>query len=677
MKSFFILAYFSLLACANGTTNRVTPVQKVLQLLQGMIEKGKKEKKDEEIQFAKYKQWCDDTIAEKQNAIEEANEVLQTLRADIQKYEADAQLLVEEVAKIDEDVSVWSGDMKAAENVRQVEKEDYVATHQEYTEAIDALGMAIAVLKKHSGDVKQAAAVLTQVKSSSLIPQDSRRVIEVFLAQDPDASFLAVSAPEANAYEFQSQGIIDMLTKLENKFEDEQRALEKQEQQSQYAFETLVQNLKDQTQASETAREEKATAKAKKLQGAASAKTDLIDTTATRDDDSKYLKDLSSTCNQKASDFQSRQVLRSDEIAALQKAIDILSSEEVSGAAEQHLPALLQARRRSSFAQLRSVALNPSQARVSEYLKSQATLLNSRILAAIAVRVEADPFKKVKKMLKDLILKLMEEAGEEAEHKDWCDNELTTNEVTRKEKTEAVELLRAEIDEVSASIAKLTHDLTELSKAVADLDSAVASYTESRSAEKEKNTATIKDAQDAQSAVAQAITVLKEFYSKDAESPTLLQQPQVFDTEYKGMQTESGGVVGMLEVIQSDFARLEAETKATEDQAKKEFDRFMTDSQVDKVQKNADIEHKTEKKQDEQQSLLEQKTELHSTQAELDAALAYYEKLKPSCVNAGVSYEFRVARRKEEIASLQEALRILNGEDVNQLESSLIQESVL
>ena len=47
-------------------------------------------------------------------------------------------------------------------------------------------------------------------------------------------------------------------------------------------------------------------------------------------------------------------------------------------------------------------------------------------------------------------MKLMEEAAEEAEHKGWCDNELSTNEQTRKEKTEAVEVLHAEIDELEA-----------------------------------------------------------------------------------------------------------------------------------------------------------------------------------------------------------------------------------
>merc|ERR1719161_1995174 len=119
------------------------------------------------------------------------------------------------------------------------------------------------------------------------------------------------------------------------------------------------------------------------------------------------------------------------------------------------------------------------------------------------------------------------------------------------------------------------------------------------------------------------------------------------------MQAESGGVIGMLEVIQSDFARLEAETSAAEDSAQKEYDQFMTDSETDKAQKERDIERLVVKKQDAEQSLEEKKKDLLGTQTELDAALAYYEKLKPDCIDSGISYEERVARRKEEIESLQ------------------------
>merc|ERR1719482_1636818 len=108
----------------------------------------------------------------------------------------------------------------------------------------------------------------------------------------------------------------------------------------------------------------------------------------------------------------------------------------------------------ASFAQLRSETRNPAQYQAAIFLQDRARQLNSRILDAMADRVTKDPFKKVKKMIKDLIDKLMEEANEEAAHKGWCDTELATNEKTRKKKTDEVETLQSEIEELTASIAK-------------------------------------------------------------------------------------------------------------------------------------------------------------------------------------------------------------------------------
>jgi hypothetical protein len=453
-----------------------------------------------------------------------------------------------------------------------------------------------------------------------------------------------------------------MLEKLLDKFIDERTTLEKEEMNSRQAFEMLMQDLNAQKDQATRDRDEKSESKAGKLQAKADAEGDLGDTTSTMEADKKYLSDTTATCEEKASAFESRQQLRAEEIEAIEKAIEIVSSGAVSGSADKHLPAMVQ--KGSSLAQLRTEARSPTQTRVAEYLREQAKHLNSRVLSALAVRVDSDPFAKVKKMIKDLLVRLMEEANEEAEHKGWCDTELSTNEQTRKEKTEAVETLHAEIDELEASIAKLGEQLTELSAALADLDKNMAEATELRQAEKAKNTETISDAGEAQTAVAQALTVLKEFYAKAAEATSFVQAPEVFDEPYKGMGGESGGVVGMLEVIESDFARLESDTKAGEATAQTEYDEFMTDSKVDKSSKTKDSEHKESKKQNQEQALTTKKEDLEGTQKELDAALAYFDKLKPSCVDAGVSYEDRVAARKEEIESLQEALKILNGEDL-------------
>merc|ERR1712072_380609 len=520
-----------------------------------------------------------------------ANERIDVLKADIQKYTADAAQLTKEIAELDEDISIWNGDIKAATNVREIEKTDYDATHKDYSESIDALERAIAVLKKQSHDRKQAS--LLQVSSLTklnLIPAEAKRAIDAFVQEsyeDLAPEGLAVSAPEANAYEFQSNGVIEMLEKSLDKFIDERTTLEKEEMNSKHAYDMLMQDLNAQIAQATKDRDTKAENKAKKLQAKADAEGDLKDTASTRAEDQKYLDELTATCEQKASDFESRQQLRAEEIEAIEKAVEIISSGAVSGNADKHLPALLQTGA-SAFPQLRADMNMQAKARVVSYLSKRSKQLNSRILSTLAVRASDDPFKKVKKMIKDLIVRLMEEANEEAEHKGWCDTELSTNEQTRKEKTMTVETLHAEVDELEASIAKLTEDVSELTTAVAELDAAMAEATKLRTEEKAKNSETISDSQEAQTAVAQALTVLKEFYAKAAEATAFVQQPEIFDTEYKGMGAESGGVVGMLEVIESDFARLEAETSAAEATAQKTYDEFMTDSKVDKAQKTTD-----------------------------------------------------------------------------------------
>jgi len=639
----------------------VTPVQKVLQLMNSMLEKGKKEKHEEQTAFAAYKQFCDDTTVEKNRAINEANDHIGVLKADIEKAVATIEKLTEEIAELEEDISIWEGDIKAATKVREIENADYDKTHADYSESVDALERAIKVLKDKSVNTAQAS--LLQVKSLDMIPSSAKNAIQQFLQQDPE--FLDQSPPEANAYEGQSAGIIEMLNKLLDKFVAERTQLEKDEMNAKHAYDMLLQDLKAQIAQASSDRDEKAEFKAETMQAKADAESDVEDTTSTRDADMKYLEDLTATCSQKASDFDNRQQLRAEEIEAIEKAIEIIGSGAVSGNADKHLPAMVQTG--SSFAQLRTRD-DGNQAKVAQFLQAQSEKLGSRVLSLVAQRIESDPFVKVKKMIKDLITKLMEEAAAESEHKGWCDQELSTNEQTRKEKTAGVEALHAQIDELEASIAKLTEDMASLTQAIADLDAAMAKATDLRNSEKAKNTETIADSKEAQTAVAQALAVLKDFYAKAATATSFVQgreDPTIFESEYKGMQNSKGGVVGMLEVIESDFARLEADTKSAEASAQKEYDEFMDDSSSDKAKKATDIEHKTAKKQDESQALQTAQEDLAGTQEELDAALQYFDKLKPSCVDAGVSYEDRVARRKEEIESLQQALEILNGKEIS------------
>eukprot|EP00397_Hematodinium_sp_SG-2012_P028778 GEMP01030336.1.p1 GENE.GEMP01030336.1~~GEMP01030336.1.p1 ORF type:complete len:660 (+),score=220.40 GEMP01030336.1:149-2128(+) len=656
MKSFVV-------ALVLGTN--VTPVQKVVQMLQGMLQKGKQAKHEEEVQYASYTQWCGDIQKEKGRAITEGQQREELLQADIQKFTSDAVVATEKVAELDASVASLEGDKAAATKVRKVEQTDYRTTHKDYTESVDALGRAVIVLQQQNFDRTQAKSFLSQVSSLDLIAPEQKKVIDKFLEQDPE--FSDRDAPEALGYEFQSQGVVDMLVKLKQKFEEERSTLEKEEANARHSYQMLVQDLAAQVEGNKRLRSNNVATASKKRQATADAKGDLADTQATLKDDTNYLNDVSSTCKIKEEDFTNRQELRTQELQAIEKAVEILSSGAVAGAAEKHLPALRQISAAASFLQLRSSRhqiRHDTNRLVARYLAKQAEKLHSRVLSTLALKASEDPFDKVRKMINDLIVRLMQEASEEADHKGWCDTQIKTNQLTRDEKTKAVETLRAEIDQLTASIAQHVDQIAELRVQVSDLLSAKKTAIANRQTEKAANEATIKDAQDAQTAVEQALTVLKEFYASAGQATALVQQPAVFDAPYTGMAAESGGVVGMLEVIVSDFARLETETAAAESQGDKQHTSLLTDTKVDIAQKTKDIEHKEATKQNQEQSLMEKKTDLEGTQKELDAAMEYYDTLKPTCVDAGVSYEERVARRKEEVESLQEALRILNGEDL-------------
>jgi len=642
-------------------------------MLNGMLVKGQQALQEEQVQYAAYNQFCQDTTAEKERLIAESEEQITVLTADIEKYQTDSDTLSERVKELDSEISTWEGDLKAAEKTRELERSEYVKLHQDYSETIDAITQAIPVLQAVMQDRPQAVSMLSNIVAMPQVPKTARRMIEAFLAESQDP--LDVTAPEANAYEFRSQSIVDMLEKLKDKFVQERSELEKEELNRRHSYEMLAQDLKASIQSATEARTDRTEVRARNLQLVATKQGDLQETQTTKADTETYLKDLKATCSMKATDYEKRQELRSGEINAIKEAITVLSSDKVQVAAGRlSLEQQRKAKPQTALAQLRSSPTAPNQLRVAAYLHEQAERLGSHVLSALVLRVRDDPFSKVKQMIKDLIMRLEEEASEEAQHKGWCDKELAENEHNRNTRTSEVESLKSQIDELESSIAQLTLDIARTGEEVTVLEKEVNESTVMRNEEKATNEATIKDAQEAQVAVSQAITVLQEFYAQASEATALVQKvghsdkkqepPPIFDSPYRGLTGESTGVLGLLQVIQSDFARLESDTRANEVTANQDYQRFMTDSSVTKAQLEKDIEHFTTQRQTQENSLVDKKNDLASSERELSAANEYYERLKPSCVDAGMTFEEREQRRQEEIESLQEALRILNGEDI-------------
>merc|ERR1719313_1278455 len=373
------------------------------------------------------------------------------------------------------------------------------------------------------------------------------------------------------------------------------------------------------------------------------------------------LKEVTATYGVKTEAFNGNQKTRTEEIAAIKKAIEIISNPSVAGNYADKFGLVQESVKGASLLQTSSASKRLAlKDQAVAYLQRQASSIKSKQLAALASQIAANPFAKVIDMIKGLLQKLKEEAAAEAEHKARCDEQLKANKLKRDKLTGEQKTLMAEIEALSAKIAGMAEKIQTLIEEQAELSKAMAEATSQRAKEKAANGATISDCQVAQVAVNKALVILKEFYASQA---SLLQRKggQVPEMKaYKGQQGSSSGVVGMLEVILSDFARLEAKTTADEKQAANEFDSFMQVSEADKKAKHKEeFQLKLDKDQAEYE-LSNLQEDLAVVEKELSVAVSYFSDLKPLCLTIHVSYDDRVAKREEEIAALNKAYEILD-----------------
>lgn len=367
---------------------------------------------------------------------------------------------------------------------------------------------------------------------------------------------------------------------------------------------------------------------------------------------------MHATFEAKTATFHENQNVRKNEIEALAKATEILSSPDVAQSYKTHINLAEVASRPVSFLQAAAAQRRVrAQQSAVEFLQQRARVLSSKNLAAFAIQAAANPFEKVIGMIESMLAKLKAEAAAEAEHKAWCDEQLHNNKLKRNRLTDTVSKLIAEIEEKSADIATLGSEIDTLVQEQADLAKAMDEATTFRNKENAENTATIADAVAGQKALKNALEILREFYSAHA---ALVQRQVPAMEAYKGQQDAKGGPIGMLEVILTDFARLQSETESAEAQAAAEYSTFMEDSTASKKQKHkTEVNDRLAKDQTEFEKS-ELKKDLAANEEELGVANKYYETLQPQCTEVHVSYEERVAKREAELASLNDAYNILD-----------------
>merc|ERR1719310_19035 len=328
--------------------------------------KGKQEKQDEEVRFAAFEGFCKSQSAQMTKAIAEGKEEIEQLKADIQKAVSDATVASKEIASLDKDMAAWEEDKVEATKMREEAKATYDEVHADYTKSIDAVERALNVLK--AGPASLAQTSLLQLSTLGRVPAKAKHLIMSFLQRDTQpmpallqdaeaqADGIGSSAPEAKAFESSSGGVIDMVTQLGEKFEDERTALEKKESEEKHSYNMMVQELVNQIKAAKQERASASSTKSSSLQAKAEAEGALAEPTDTLAADEKFLADLTAECETKTADFHKRQQMRQEELDAIAKAIEIMSSDSVKDP-----KAFMQGATATSLVQLRSTAQSPMQ----------------------------------------------------------------------------------------------------------------------------------------------------------------------------------------------------------------------------------------------------------------------------------------------------------------------------
>merc|ERR1719440_1541795 len=96
------------LLVVSATATQVTPIEKVLQMMNDMVAKGTKEKEEEAVKFTKFSTWCTNQERIKTEEITKANEKIEMLKAQIMKGEADINKLTDIIQELDEDVARYN-----------------------------------------------------------------------------------------------------------------------------------------------------------------------------------------------------------------------------------------------------------------------------------------------------------------------------------------------------------------------------------------------------------------------------------------------------------------------------------------------------------------------------------------------------------------------------------------
>merc|ERR1719502_2074012 len=426
---------------------------------------------------------------------------------------------------------------------------------------------------KSATDITQALSVMVQ--ASAFSSADASRLTALVQTQQTDSdSDEELGAPAAQVYKGQSGGIIGTLEGLLEKAEGQLDKARKTESTAAQNYQMLKQSLtdemrfatKDMDKAKKNlseSQEKKATAEG----GLEAASKDLSEDQSTK-------KTLHQDCMSAAEEFEIETKSRGEELNALATAKKVIK-ENTGGAADQSY-SFMQLSSSSDLATVEAIRFVRD---LSRKTKAPALAqLASRLSSA--ARLGSDPFAKVKGLITDMIATLESEAAEDASQKAYCDKEMSETTAKHDELTAESESLSTKINQKKSASAKLKEEVATLQGELASMAKAKADADSLRAEEKaafDKNSAEMKQGI---KGVQMALKVLKDYYAKG-------------DKGHEASEGAGSGIIGLLEVCESDFTKGLTEMTAAEDTAAAEYESYCKEDDIAKVKKDQDVKYKT------------------------------------------------------------------------------------
>merc|ERR1719473_1624499 len=403
-------------------------------------------------------------------------------------------------------------------------------------------------------------------------------------------------------------------------------------------------------------------AKATAAETQATAEGDLANTSKDLAEDQAYLSMIHQDCMSKASDFEAAVKSRGEELEALATAKKIIA-EATAGATEE----VYDASAAASFIQVSSESrIKATGERVVDLLRKMAEQDQSTSLAQLVSRVKAvlragtsfgdDPFAKVKGLIKEMIERLIKEAEAEASHKAWCDEEMAETKEKKEDLEANIEKYTVKIDKMTADIATLKEEVKTLQAELAALAKSEAEMDQLREEQHEEFVRVKKELEEGVEGLGMALKVLRDYYAKK-------------DDGHGKASGAGGGIIGLLEVAESDFTKNLSEEISMEDTAQAEYDRMKKENAITRTTKQQDVKYKTKEYKGLEKAVAEAKSDLEGFNTEYAAVTEYWSKLEDQCIAKPEPYAERKRRREAEIAGLKEALQILEAEAFVQVQS--------